>query len=109
MNTTEVRTSPTLSGLNFKKKANLIMGSIPGMRELSNARDEKELHQLQLMYPDAAFARMIASSLFCPDRELGSIYLQAYRAIVEGEAIGSVRHRFEKNINTYWANHMWDD
>ena len=109
MNTTEVRTAPTLSAVNFKTKANLVLGSIPGMQELSTARDETELHQLQLIYPDAAFARMIVSSLFCPDRELGSIYLQAYRSIVEGEAIASVRHHFEKNINAYWAEHMWDD
>lgn len=108
MNTT-VKQPSTRRVQNYRQKERIVFSSIPGMAELSQARDESHLFQLRSMYPDAAFAQMIAMNLFCPNRELNNIYLRAYQAILEGESIDAIRFRFNKDIDTHWANHMWDD
>lgn len=108
MNTTVAQSSaPRVQ--NYRQKERVVFASIAGMAELSQAKDDSQLLQLCGKYPDAAFAQMIASNLFCPNRELNTIYLRAYRAILEGESIDEVRFRFNKELDTHWANHMWDD
>lgn len=109
MNSVAAPHTSTHSTQYYRNKERVIFASIPGMAELRQAKSEDHLHQLRLMYPDAAFALMIASNLFCPDRELTAIYLQAYRSILDGESIESVRFRFTKDIDAYWEKHMWDD
>lgn len=97
------------SFLDYRKKEKMVFASIPGMHDLIHAHDENQRAHYQDLYPDAAFALMIASNLFCPNRELNAIYLQAYQAILNEEKIESVRYRFGKEIDTYWNTHMWDD
>lgn len=108
MNTT-VAQAPKRSFQTFRQRERIAFASIPGMAELAQAQDESHLLQLRTLYPDAAFAQMIASNLFCPNRELNSIYLRAYQSILEGESIETIRFRFNKDIDNHWANHMWDD
>lgn len=93
----------------FRQREQVRFSTIPGMAELARAENESQMVELRLMYPDADFAQMILSNLFCPNRELNSIYLRAYQAILEGEVIEAIRFRFHQEIETYWANHMWDD
>ena len=69
--------------------------------------DQKE--EIGAQYPDAAFATMIASSLFNHNLQLGEITQRAYFSILEGDSIGSVRFAYERATDEYWKEHMWDD
>ena len=82
--------------------------SIPGMDELMQA-DAGQKEEIGAQYPDAAFATMIASSLFNHNRQLCEITLNAYFSILEGKSIGSVRFAYERATDEYWKEHMWDD
>ena len=82
--------------------------SIPGMSELMQAEPEQQ-EEIGAQYPDAAFATMIASSLFNHNRQLCEITQKAYFSILEGESIGSVRFAYERATDEYWKTHMWDD
>lgn len=82
--------------------------SIPGMYELIQA-DPDQKEEIGAQYPDAAFATMIAGSIFNHNRQLGEITQKAYFSILEGENIGSVRFAYERATDEYWKAHMWDD
>ena len=82
--------------------------SIPGMYELIQA-DPDQKEAIGAKYPDAAFATMIAGSIFNHNRLLGEITQRAYFSILEGESIGSVRFAYERTTEEYWKAHMWDD
>ena len=69
--------------------------------------DQKE--EIGAQYPDAAFATMIAGSIFNHNRLLGEITQRAYFSILEGESIGIVRFAYERATDEYWKEHMWDD
>ena len=85
-----------------------MFGQIPGIDELRHAKDEDDRFRLNLLYPDATFVLMIASSLFCENNEMSAITLRAYRSILEGENIKDVRRRYNKDLDTFVSTHMWD-
>lgn len=93
----------------YRNQEQRAFSSIPGMKELANARSEVEHNNLSVQHPEAAFAQMILSNLFCHDRELNVIYLKAYKAILNGDPIADIRFRFDKELDTHWENHLWDD
>lgn len=93
----------------YRQKEQAVFDTIPGMRELRQAESEEEFSSLQAMYPDASFALMTASSLFCRDRELNAIHLKAYQAILSGEPISHVRFRYDYDLESYLERHLWDD
>ena len=75
--------------------------SIPGMYELMQA-DPDQKEAIGAKYPDAAFATMIAGSIFNHNRLLGEITQRAYFSILEGESIGSIRFAYERATDKYW-------
>lgn len=79
---------------------------IPGMAQLRTAREDPKL---RAKYPDAAFALMAAENLFTGDREQCAIHQEAYFSILQGESLKNVRFRFEKEMDAYVKEHMWDD
>lgn len=82
--------------------------SIPGMYELMQAEpDQKD--EIGAQYPEAAFAIMIAGSIFNHNHQLGEITQRAYFSILEGESIESVRFAYERATDKYWEEHMWDE
>ena len=109
MNTATATSTVTHSVRNYRQKEKTVFETIPGMRELRQAADEKQFSELQTLYPDAAFALMMASNLFCKDKELNAIHLKAYRAILDGEPISNVRYRYDYDLECYLERHLWDD
>lgn len=85
-----------------------VFRAIPGMKELVHAAPE-EAEEMQVRYPDAAFALHTANNLFHHDRELSLITQRAYFSILNGENIASVRFRYQRETDAYWEEHMWDD
>lgn len=82
--------------------------SIPGMYELMQAEpDQKD--EIGAQYPEAAFAIMIAGSIFNHNRQLGEITQKAYFSILNGKNISSVRFTYDRATDEYWKQHMWDD
>ena len=67
-----------------------------------------EIAELEMKYPDAAFALMISDNLFVGDRELNEIHQKAYTAILSGESISGVRFRYDYDTESYLRRHMWD-
>ena len=65
-------------------------------------------HTLEQKYPDAAFALDILSNPFVQNRELGSIRMDAYSAILNGEAIASVHYKYDRQMEAYVTRHNWD-
>lgn len=63
--------------------------SIPGMYELIQA-DPDQKEAIGAQYPDAAFATMIAGSIFNHNRQLGEITQKAYFSILNGENISKI-------------------
>lgn len=109
MNTAAATSTSTHSVQYYRQKEKAVFDTIPGMRELRRATNEKQLSALQALYPDAAFALMTASNLFCHDRELNEIHLKAYQAILNGETISHVRFRYDYDLECYLERHLWDD
>ena len=109
MNTAAIHQTHTHSVHYYRQKEKAVFDSIPGMRELQQAENEQQLAQLRAMYPDASFALMTASNLFCQDRELNAIHLKAYQAILSGEPIAHVRYRYDYDLEAYLERHLWDD
>ena len=68
MGTTAI--SHTMQELLQKQEA--IFSRIPGINALRNATPE-DIAELEMKYPDAAFALMISDNLFVGDRELNEI------------------------------------
>jgi hypothetical protein len=63
---------------------------------------------LEQKYPDAAFALEILSNPFVQDRELGSIRMDAYSDILNGEAIAGVHYKYDRQMDAYVKRHNWD-
>ena len=92
----------------LRARESTVFPTIPGMSRLLRARPS-EAAALEQQYPDAAFALRTAGELFHHDRELSLITQRAYFSILDGENIASVRHRYNKEMNLYIQDHMWDD
>ena len=84
-----------------------VFGKIPGIQELLHAPAEK-WNDMELHYPDAAFALMISDNLFVGDREQNEIHQKAYTAILNGESITGVRFKYDYDLESYLLRHMWD-
>ena len=85
-----------------------IFPRIPGMNKLLRSAPA-ERSDMEAKYPDAAFALRTANELFHHDRELSLITQRAYLSILDGEEIASVRFRYDKEMDLYVQEHMWDD
>ena len=91
----------------FRQRESAALRRIPGVRELLSAQTDSRT-ALEKKYPDAVFALNILSDPFVADRELGSIRMEAYSAILNGEAIASVHYRYDRQMDAYVARHNWD-
>ena len=84
-----------------------VFSTIPGMQELLRAPAEK-WGDVELRYPDAAFALMVANHLSMGNQEQNAIHQKAYLSILEGEPIQNVRFRYDYDLEQYLERHMWD-
>ena len=91
----------------FRQREAAALRKIPGVRELLSAQDSQR-PTLQKKYPDADFALKIISNPFIPDREMGAIQMEAYSAILNGEAVSGVRYKYDRQIDAYVSRHIWD-
>lgn len=91
----------------FRQREVVALCKIPGVQEMVAARADQR-PSLAVKYPDAAFALKIVSNPFVPDRELGSIQMDAYSAILNGEVISSVRYKYDRQMDAYVTRHNWD-
>ena len=91
----------------FRQKETAVLYRIPGVRELIGTTADQR-SALEQKYPDAAFALDILSNPFVQDRELGSIRMDAYSAILNGEAIATVHYKYDRQMEAYVARHNWD-
>lgn len=91
----------------FRQREAAALCRIPGIRELLGA-DPAQRPTLEQKYPDAAFALDILSNPFVQDRELGSIRMDAYSAILNGEAIAGVHYKYDRQMEAYVSRHNWD-
>ena len=91
----------------FRQREAAALCRIPGVRELMSAQGDQR-PALEQKYPDAAFALDILSNPFVRDRELGSIRMDAYSAILNGEAIAAVHYKYDRQMDAYVARHNWD-
>lgn len=105
MNTFTIPTIHTRQYLHEKETA--ILHTIPGVDLLIGAYSD-ERQKLELQYPDAAFVLRIVSDLFFPDRELASIHMEAYSAILNGENIPDIQFRYQREMDAYHQRHLWD-
>lgn len=91
----------------FRQREGAALCRIPGVRELMSAHSDQR-SALEQKYPDAAFALDILSNPFVQDRELGSIRMDAYSAILNGEAIAGVHYKYDRQMDAYVRQHNWD-
>ena len=105
MSTTAIPVCHTRQVLHRQETA--VLNSIPGMAMLRSASPES-IPELEVQYPDAAFALMIAGNLFVGDREQNEIHQKAYTAILNGESITGVRFKYDYDMESYLLKHMWD-
>ena len=91
----------------FRQREAAALCRIPGIRELMSAHSDLR-PALEQKYPDATFALDILSNPFVQDRELGSIRMDAYSAILNGEAIASVHYKYDRQMDAYVTRHNWD-
>ena len=91
----------------LQEKEAAVLHTIPGVDLLLGAYSD-ERQKLETQYPDAAFALRIVSDLFFPDRELASIHMEAYSAILNGENIPDIRFRYQREMDAYHQRHLWD-
>lgn len=91
----------------FRQREAAALSRIPGTRELLGA-DPAQRSAMEQKYPDAAFALDILSNPFVQDRELGSIRMDAYSAILNGETIAGVHYKYDRQMDGYVARHNWD-
>ena len=91
----------------FRQREVAALCRIPGVRELMSAKGNQRT-TLEQTYPDAAFALQIVSNPFIPDRELGTIQMEAYSAILNGEAISGVHYKYDRQVDAYLTQHNWD-
>ena len=104
MGTTAI--SHTMQELLQRQEA--VFSRIPGISALRRATPE-DIAELEMKYPDAAFALMTAENLFTGDPEQCAIHQEAYFSILQGESMKNVRFRYEKEMDAYVKEHMWDD
>lgn len=109
MNATVIHPNHSHSIGYYRQQERIVFPRIPGMDAIRNAASEEERILLMDRYPDASFALMTASNLFCKDRELNAIHLKAYRAILDGEPVSNVRFRYDYELEQYLERHLWDD
>lgn len=105
MSTTAIPVCHTRQDLQRQEEA--VFSSIPGINILRKASPES-IPELEVQYPDAAFALMIAGNLFVGDREQNEIHQKAYTAILNGESITGVRFKYDYDLEAYLLRHMWD-
>ena len=105
MSTTAIPVCHTRQDLQRQEDA--VLNSIPGMNILRRASPES-IPELEVQYPDAAFALMIAGNLFVGDREQNEIHQKANTAILNGESITGVRFKYDYDLESYLLRHMWD-
>ena len=98
---------PRLTMRQLQIKEQTVFSAIPGMSELLHARGD-QADRLRGKYPDAAFALMAAENLFTGDREQNMIHQKAYFAILDGESIPNARFRYDREMDAYVEQHMWD-
>ena len=91
----------------LQRQEEAVFNSIPGMNILRKASPDS-IPDLEVQYPDAAFALMIAGNLFVGDREQNEIHQKAYTAILNGESITGVRFKYDYDLESYLLKHMWD-
>ena len=91
----------------FRQREVLALRRIPGVSELLRATADQR-PALEKKYPDAAFALEILSNPFVQDRELGSIRMDAYSAILNGEPITCVHYKYDRQMEAYVTRHNWD-
>ena len=91
----------------YRQRETAVLYRIPGVQELIGAKADQR-SALEQKYPDAAFALEILSNPFVQDRELGSIRMDAYSAILNGEPITGVHYRYDRQMDAYIARHNWD-
>ena len=91
----------------YRQRETAVLYRIPGVRELIGAKADQR-SALEQKYPDAAFALDILSNPFVQDRELGSIRMDAYSAILNGEAIAGVHYKYDRQMDAYVVRHNWD-
>lgn len=91
----------------FRQREAAVLCKIPGIQEVVVAKADQR-KSLEMKYPDAAFALKIISNPFIPDRELCAIQMDAYSSILNGEAISSVRYKYDRQMDAYVARHNWD-
>ncbi len=92
----------------LRSKEAVVFSVIPGMNELLCASPDT-IQEIQIQYPDAAFAMQVANNLFDHNRELSLITQKAYFGILNGDDIATVRFRYDKETTEYLNRHMWDD
>ena len=91
----------------FQQREAAALHRIPGVAELLGAYTDQR-PGLETKYPDAAFALDILSNRFVQDRELGSIRMDAYSAILNGEPITAVHYKYDRQMDAYLSKHNWD-
>ena len=91
----------------FRMREENALRRIPGVRELQRATPEQR-GAVEMKYPDAIFALQIISNPFVNDREVGAIRMDAYAAILDGEAIADVRYKYDRQMDAYLTRHNWD-
>ena len=92
----------------YREQERIAFSKIPGVeRILVSHPSEKET--ISAMFPDAAFALMVADNLLGLDREQCAIHQTAYFSILNGESIADVRFRYDSAMRQYVERHMWDD
>ena len=91
----------------FRQRESAALCRIPGVLELLGA-DPAQRPALGQKYPDAAFALDILSNPFVQDREFCSIRMDAYSAILNGDAIAGVHYKYDRQMEAYVARHNWD-
>ena len=91
----------------FRQREAAALRRIPGVCELMNTKGNQRT-TLERKYPDAAFALEIIYNPFIADRELGAIQMEAYSAILNGDAISDVHYRYDRQVDTYMSQHNWD-
>ena len=91
----------------FLSREQAVYSKIPGMKELLRTPPEK-WNDVELRYPDAAFALMVANHLSMGNQEQNAIHQKAYLSILGGESIQNVRFRYDCDLEQYLERHMWD-
>lgn len=97
----------TLGMRDLANREKEVYSKIPGMKELLRSSPDK-WSDVELRYPDAAFALMVANHLSMGNQEQNAIHQKAYLSILDGEPIQNVRFRYDYDLEQYLERHMWD-